>query len=46
MPRGYLKMKRSMCRGKKNKKLCTKHASMTWNKRMKGTGRTVGRGRR
>ena len=45
MPAGYLKMKKSMSKTY-GKKKAAKLAPMTWNKRNKGTGRTVGRGRR
>lgn len=45
MPAGYMKMKKSMMK-EYGKKRGTKIASMTWNKRHKGTGKTVGRGRR
>lgn len=36
MPAGYLKLK---------KKVGEKSAAKIWNKKMKGTGKTVGRGR-
>lgn len=45
MPRGYEKMKAAMTKQYGAKK-AEKIASMTWNKRMKGTGKTVGRGRK
>lgn len=45
MPKAYLKMKRRMVK-EYGPKRGAKIAAMTWNKRHKGTGRTVGRGRR
>jgi hypothetical protein len=45
MPKAYLKMKRNMVR-EYGKKKGEEIAAKTWNKRHKGTGQTVGRGRR
>jgi len=44
MPKGYLKLKAAM-KKEYGKKKGEKIAAMTWNKRHKGTGLTVGRGR-
>ena len=44
MPAAYLKMKRRMVKQYGSKK-GTRIAAATWNKRHKGTGQTVGRGR-
>jgi hypothetical protein len=45
MPKAYLKMKSAM-KKQYGAKRGTKIAAMTWNKRHKGTGKTVGRGRK
>ena len=45
MPKQFEKMKKAMQK-EYGKKKGEKIAAMTWNKRMKGTGKTVGRGRR
>ena len=45
MPAAYLKMKKAMQKEYGQKK-GEKIAAATWNKRNKGTGNTVGRGRK
>lgn len=45
MPKAFEKMKHAMIKEYGAKK-GTKIAAMTWNKQHKGTGKTVGRGRR
>lgn len=45
MPKAFLKMKKAMAKTY-GKKEAEKIASMTWNKKMKGTGMTVGKGRK
>jgi hypothetical protein len=45
MPAKYLKMKAAM-KKQYGAKRGTKIAAMTWNKAHKGTGKTVGRGRK
>ncbi len=45
MPKGYLKMKAAMTK-EYGKKRAVVIAAKTWNKTHKGTGLTVGRGRR
>jgi hypothetical protein len=44
MPEAFLRMKKAMMR-QYGKKKGAKVAAMTWNKRHKGTGQTVGKGR-
>ena len=45
MPKAYLKMKRNMVK-EYGKKRGERIAAATWNKIYKGTGKTVGRGRK
>jgi hypothetical protein len=45
MPKAFKKMEKAMQK-EYGKKKGTKTASMTWNKKMAGTGKTVGRGRK
>ena len=47
MPKGYEDIKKSMKKSHPSwsAKKIKKVASMTWNKQMAGTGKTVGRGR-
>lgn len=45
MPKAYTKMKAVMVK-EYGKKRGEKIAAATWNKRHKGTGKTVGRGRK
>jgi hypothetical protein len=45
MPKAYEKMKQAMCKQYGEKK-GEEIAAKTWNKKMKGTGQTVGKGRK
>jgi len=45
MPKAYEEMKKAMVK-EYGKKKGEKIAAMTWNKQHKGTGQTVGRGRK
>ena len=47
MPKGYEKIKKSLKKShpKWGSKKAKKVAAMTWNKKMAGTGKTVGKGR-
>lgn len=45
MPKAYEKMKKAMVK-EYGKARGEKIAAMTWNKKHKGTGKTVGRGRK
>jgi hypothetical protein len=45
MPAGYEKIRDSLVASGLKLKTAKKRASMIWNKKMAGTGKTVGRGR-
>jgi len=46
MPAGYEKIKAKFLAKGKSVKYAKKHAAMIWNSKHKGTGQTVGKGRK
>lgn len=46
MPKGYEKIKSSLKKSGKSTKAATTEAAKIWNKSHKGTGKTVGKGRK
>lgn len=46
MPKGYTKIKNSLKSSGKSNEAATTEAAKIWNKQNKGTGNTVGKGRK